>query len=526
MTKLAMALASCLSFLTLGAQSYTPASLQAEYSRAEALVRNHQWDDGLSILIPLLTADPRNVKALNLAGLAYEGKGDPQKATGYFEKCLQVSPEFLPAMKNLSINEFNSHQYEIAEERFLRVEKALPDDPVVQMFLGQIAYREHKFKEAANHLSHSQSLVLHNPNLTASLIVSLLRSNQQQSALDLLDRVMASDMSPSNLDPESQLALGISLAELNLDNRAVPFLQAAFQHDEASYNIGFDLTLTSIHARDFATAIATSEKLVKNGHDTAELEDIRAEALESHGETQRAVDAYRRAIALDAEDENTYLDFASLCIDHRAFDDGMKVIAVGLQVHPKSEQLTFMHGILNAMQDHFELAEDDFRKAALFAPQNDFGYIGLGVTYLELGNSEKAIQVIRERLRQMPNDASLLYLLGEGLLRSGAVQGQPEFAEAQTTLERSISLNPRLCLPHISLGSIYLDEERWSEAAAQFEQARAIDQNENSAYSHLAIAYRHLGQQEKAKEVLTSLKQLLIQQRAGMRVKDEALSEH
>ena len=105
-----------------------------------------------------------------------------------------------------------------------------------------------------------------------------------------------------------------------------------------------------------------------------------------------------------------------------------------------------------------------------------------------------------------------------GLITAGAAPGQPAYVEAQESLEKSVKLNPSLCLPHIARGSIYLREERYSEAAVQFEAARAIDPSENSAYSHLAIAYRRLGERDKAKEVLTSLQALVEQERSGARI--------
>jgi len=81
-----------------------------------------------------------------------------------------------------------------------------------------------------------------------------------------------------------------------------------------------------------------------------------------------------------------------------------------------------------------------------------------------------------------------------------------------------VRINPKLCLPHVSLGTIYLDENRFPEAAEQFEEARSIDPNEKSAYSHLAVAYRRLNQPDKARDLLAELKQILNQQRAGVRV--------
>jgi predicted Zn-dependent protease len=177
------------------------------------------------------------------------------------------------------------------------------------------------------------------------------------------------------------------------------------------------------------------------------------------------------------------------------------------------------------MQDEYDLAEKDFQKAAELAPQNNLGAVGLGVTYLEKGNAAHAISVLRERLRQNPNDASLLYLLAEALLRNGAVAGTPEYEEAQDSLEESVHLNPNLCLPHVSLGSIYLDENRFPEAVSQLDQARAIDPTERSAYSHLAVAYRRMGQPDKSKEVLNALKEMIERERRNTREKMKAESE-
>jgi Flp pilus assembly protein TadD len=62
------------------------------------------------------------------------------------------------------------------------------------------------------------------------------------------------------------------------------------------------------------------------------------------------------------------------------------------------------------------------------------------------------------------------------------------------------------------LGEIYVDEERYKDAINQLEQARAIDPKEKSAYSHLAVAYRRLGDTEDAKRVLGLLKDIYQQE--------------
>jgi predicted Zn-dependent protease len=174
-------------------------------------------------------------------------------------------------------------------------------------------------------------------------------------------------------------------------------------------------------------------------------------------------------------------------------------------------------GILNAMQDHFEMAEKDFQDAANLAPTDNSAYVGLGVTFLETGDAARAIPLLRTRLKNHPGDANLSYLLGEALLRSGVQPGDPAFPEAQSALEKAVRLDPKLVEPHISLGTVYLREGRLQDAVVQLERARNLDPYANSAYSHLAIAYRRLGNIDKSRQVLTELKEVVDRERTGSR---------
>ena len=82
------------------------------------------------------------------------------------------------------------------------------------------------------------------------------------------------------------------------------------------------------------------------------------------------------------------------------------------------------------MQDRFDLAESDFQQASRLSPEKNFGTVGMGVTYLETGNASKAIDLLHQQLKQNPNDASLLYLLGEALMRNGARAEEKDAADA------------------------------------------------------------------------------------------------
>lgn len=506
----ALVLAAVLLMLvTAGSRAET-----GDYVRAASLVRNHQWDAGLALLEPMLRTDPRNPQVLNLAGLAFTGKGETGKADALFQKALAVDPGFLPALKNLAINEFNLGESSAAERHLARALKEAPDDPVVNLYAGQLAYGNHNFALAATTLPKAQPFLARDANLAADLAISYLNLRQGKEAAGLL--VSAS---PSQLRPEAQFLLGAKLADAGLYNDAVAYLAAAASDQASSYNASFDLAICYLRLQRYGDAASVLREAAAHGHETAELDNLLAEAYEDNHETQAAIDALRGAIALAPNDENNYLDFASLCIDHQDYAAASKVLEVGLRVQPNSDRLYFERGILHAVQDNFQLAEQDFKQAAALSPDKNSNYKGLGILYLESGNAAQAVSTLRQRLQERHDDPGLLYLLGEALLRSGARPGDAQYREAQDAFEKSVKLDPKVCLPHVSLGRMYLEQGRAEAAVAELEQARAADATEKSTYWQLANAYRKLGEPEKQKAALQKLQELNVQERSAARGK-------
>ncbi len=501
---------SLLLVASIDAQSAKPPASTGAYQQAEILVKAHHWDEGLSLLQPLLRKNPQDLKALNLAGLAYTGKGDLRGANDYFQKALRIRPDFVPALKNMGVNEYTLRDYVSSEKHLNLVLRQLPEDPVANLYAGEIAYTQGRFKQAAEELGRAPAFTSRNSTLAAHLGISLANSGDSRG-LDLLRR-----MQPGDVSPETSFSIGLSFARADRPEDAVPFFESLHNEFPSSYTIGFNLLVCYLGAKKSAEAISLGEDLIRTNHDTDEVESVLAQAFEQSGNTPKAVDALRRAIELAPENENNYLDFANLCIDHRDLDNGLKVIGVGLKVIPDSSRLMFERGVLYAMQDRFELAEQDFQRSARLAPESDFGYVGMGVQYLETGNAAKAIEILRQRLVAHPDDASLLYLLGEALMRGGAQPGTKRYAEAQAAFEHSIRANPGLCLPHVALGDIYVEEERYKDAISQLEKARAIDPKEKSVYWHLAVAYRKVGRTDNAKQALTDLKNIYQQEQGWL----------
>lgn len=478
------------------------ASSAPTYSEAEAMVRTGQWDQGIGLLRELLNRDPENLKALNLLGIALTGKGDLGAADREFRHAVGVDPGFYPALKNLAINEFTQKNVPLAERDFSRALALAPNDPVIHAYLGHIAFSHHQYREAVAHSEKAGNLT-HDPSVASELAESYLEIGQQQRAFDLL-----AGLDPHALSPRLGFGLGLELARHELCDRAIPYFAAVSAAHPDSYNAGFNLAVCYLQTKQFPLAIRALDAIAKPGRQTAELDNLLAEAYEGNQQIQEAINALRQATQLAPKDENNYVDLATLCTNYDAYDLGLEIIAVGLHEIPQSERLIFQRGVIEAMKDRFDLAEKDFQLASRLAPDKNLTYVALGVSYMQTGHLPEAIRSLRARTKEKPNDPILLYLLGDALIRSGASPGDPSFAEAQADLEQSVKLNPQLAASRVDLAKLYLKQNRLDGARENLERARALDPKDKTAYSQLAVVYRRTGKPELASAMLITLNQL------------------
>ncbi len=493
--------------LILSLFALTPLAAQTQqardYSGAETLVRQGHFDEAIFILRPLLASEPRNLKARNLLGIALTQKGNLAAANREFLRALQLDPKFYPALENLATNEFTLKDYAASEKHFLEALKFAPNDPAVNSFLGKITFKRGDYARAAQYLRKSGSLFPKEPALAVALVESELETGNDARAFETLPKISA-----QTAPLRAQFQLALALATHDHFAQAIPYFEAVQKQYPDSYDAGFNLAVCYVETKQFMQAIELLSALKSRGRKTAELDNLLAESYHGTGQLQPEIDALREATQLAPEDENNYIDLAALCIDHDGFDLALEVLNVGLHYRPQSDRLIFQRGIAHAMKNEFDLADKDFQLASQLAPDKNLSYVGLGVSYMQTGNVAEAIRTLRDRVKEKPSDATLRYLLGKALIRSGASHGDAEFAEARAALEASVKLSPAFVPSLVELAKMDLLENRVEEAVPLLEKARSLDPQDNAALSQLAVAYRRQGKPDKAKEALNALAKL------------------
>ncbi len=456
------------------------------------------------LLRPLLQAHSENLQARNLLGIALTGQGRLTEANKEYREILRLDPHFYPALKNLAINEIHLNQFSAAERDFRAALALAPKDPVVHMYLGSLAYRRNDFRSAAHHLLASGQLLHHDANLRLELADSYFHTGERLAGRDMIER-----LSPQSLSPSQRFVAGYLLAREGFCTGAAPFFQSVPTHDPDSYDAGFNLALCEVEAKQYTQAIQVLKALRAQGHKTTDVDNLLAQAYEGNHQLQEAFNILLKATALAPEDEKYYLDLAKLCIDRRAYDTGVKIISAGLRQLPDDSHLLIERGVLYALWGKLDLAEQDYERAIRVSPDaRDKAYAGLALAYLQTGDLSRAIQFLRRRTQEKPNDAFLLLLLGDALVQSGVHPGDPGFRQAQAALERSIKLDPSFARARLDLARIYLKEGRVDDAIVELDHARGLEPKNVAIYALLAVAYRRKGENRQATAMLETVKEL------------------
>jgi tetratricopeptide (TPR) repeat protein len=315
---------------------------------------------------------------------------------------------------------------------------------------------------------------------------------------------------------EEELRSGTELTRRGLFREAIPHLLAAHGQVSNEFAAEFNLALCYVGTSQSKQAIDLL-KTLSNGSHAADIENLLAQAYIGNGQPQEALAAFERAAALTPQNEKLYLLVADACTDHRDYALGIKVVELGLHNLPQSARLHYERAVFLAQIDDLDHAKADFALASKLASGSDIGYLAAAQEALLEGNIAETVRVAREGVEKNSENHTLLTILGEALVRSGASPSQLEFAEAETALERAVVIQPGAASSHLSLGALYLLAGRLADAIVQLQQAEHIDPSKPAIYANLAKAYQRRGDEQAAQQALATLERLNLAQAEQIR---------
>lgn len=476
------------------------------YDCAMYYVGHRQFDSAIRTLNGVLARTPNDLKAINLLGIALTENGQTEEANRQFKKALRLNPRFYPALKNLAANELSLKRTQDAKGHLQEALKYVPDDEMANLMLAEIFYVEKKCAPALEHYNKVRARVVNNTELIFHFSLCALDQGRSDEAATMLDLL-------PERDAQGHLQAGLMLGQTRSFAEAAKHFGIARKGLSDPYDAGYNQTLMYIRAGDHKAAIQTAAELFTQGFRKAELYSLLSEACLGNEQIKEAYDALRTATQLEPKEEKYYLDLAAICLDYSNYDLGIEICDIGLQNLPDSERLYLQRGVMRAMKGQLAEAEDDFSIAEKLAPQKPLIFVAVGMALMQKGHLQEAVEMLRQKAKEYPNDHIIQWLFGQALVRSGLEPGSALEEEAFSAFETSARLNPDFVYARADLGKLLLKRGETDRGIEELETAMKLDPSQLAPVNQLAIAYRKKGNLAKAKEMTARVAELNVEQK-------------
>jgi tetratricopeptide (TPR) repeat protein len=137
-------------------------------------------------------------------------------------------------------------------------------------------------------------------------------------------------------------------------------------------------------------------------------------------------------------------------------------------------------------------ATQQFRAAVKADPQEPNVHFGLGYLLWTQSEYEEAAQEFQAELTNVPNHVQALAYLADANIK----MNHPEVA--LPLIQKTIQLNPRLELPHLDWGILYLNAGRRDDALRELKVAAKLGPDDVNVHWRLARLYQAMGRKDEA----------------------------
>jgi tetratricopeptide (TPR) repeat protein len=381
------------------------------------------------------------------------------------------------------------------------LESLLPQVPnsfEVHELLG-LAYSAQSLEERAN--EHLEKAVRLNPGSAparTNLGTNLVRLGKLASAASHFKKAI--ELDSRNFDASHNLAelyiRGGKIAE------AIAPLENAQRINPASYDNGYDLCLAYLEIGRLNDARQQVQKLMKQKN-AAELHNLLGQIEEKDQRFVAAENEYETAAHIDPSESNLF-DWGSELLLHRTLDPAVEVFRQATTRYPNSQRLAIGLGMALYSRGNYDDAVKALLKAADLNPSDPRCYLFLSKAYdSSPGQAENVIEHFRRFAELQPQNARALYYYAMSMWKGRRAPGQgQDLGPIEILLKKSIALDSNLAEPHLQLGNLYSDQNKFADAIPEYQ--KAVESNPDLADIHyrLGQAYVHAGQKGRAREQL------------------------
>lgn len=485
---------------------------------------------GMAVLRNGIAANTDNIRLRTLLTAILTKEKQYDAAVEVVKEAIAIEPEEKAHKLKLADVYWKSGRTEEAKA-FLEKRIAEEKDPIVMRILSAEFYARRNDADKALAVinegitKHAESI-----NLRLALARIQLSMRENDIAIETLRAALGlakDNAAPDLLKVKNQLArLHLAKGEIDTAKRYTDEVLAV-----SGSNVDAQLTAGQIYLKqkDGLNAVSAFRTVVAEKPDAVNAYLHLAQAHLLNDEKQLVIDTLTNGLKINPASRFLRRALARAYAAENNFSEAEKALRLIVEQHPKDlrargELADFLFArkrpdeaidIYERMvAEYSRIAAGYLKLAALYRaqknptaarailekgnatiPQSPLVLTSLAKTYLDEGDSRKAIDLVQNRIKADEKDIIAHNLLGE------IYHTQKQYAKAQRAFETAITIKPEWQVPHNNLARIFLLQGKKDEAIIRLTTALKNNPKNAAAYMTLGYLYINDDQEEKAAKI-------------------------
>jgi tetratricopeptide (TPR) repeat protein len=250
----------------------------------------------------------------------------------------------------------------------------------------------------------------------------------------------------------------------------------------------------------FASALSlagTAQVVSSQIQDQVQEHFLSAQQAQQQGQLESAVHEYLAVLKLAPGLPEAYVNLGLVYYAQSKFDDSARALSTAAKLRPGMRGVSLWLGIDEVRLNHPAQGVPLLREAVRQDPQDKQAQSWLGTALWNAGQLDAALLQLRKAAAQFPDDPDLLFSLGEAYGKAAKQQSEQlledsggtaisdriyasmyaadhDWTKAEGHLRRAIQRDPKSADAHIDLAEVFLYQAQVPAALEQIDQAGAL----------------------------------------------------
>lgn len=303
-------------------------------------------------------------------------------------------------------------------------------------------------------------------------------------------------------DPDAHYRMALTYLKLGTQTdlqQAFKELSTTVELNAANQDAQLKLGQLLLLAKEPAKARAHADIVLTMTPDHKEGVILRGASLLSEEKFQEGISELKRAIALDSQNINVYIDLARAYVHIKDYGSAESVLQQGLQANPHSQEGRFALGDLYLIEGKPDRTEAEYKHALSDAPDRPEPHLKLGKFYLSINRLTDAEATYSAWANAKPQDDVPLVTLGDFYRYTGAVD------RALASYQKALAVKPDSLAARDGQIALLIETNKLTEAEQQTTAILKANNKDPSGRLFDARLKLVRGQTDNALQLLQSL---------------------